>query len=111
MNGWVGTRTGIVDRPSRFDTIMLVDMPSAAARLAYFSVKEPSLGQLMLERWVRRTDGYSVAHLREVIIAVRCFGQSEEKVFERLDAMRGERLTSDGMGGQRKQVGFHGIDP
>lgn len=95
-----------VDRPSRFDTIMFVGMPSAAARRAYFHAKEPGLDDVTLERWVRRTEDYSVAHLREVIIAIRCFEAPENEVFERLDAMRGGQPASDGRGGSRRSVGF-----
>lgn len=95
-----------VDRPSRFDTIMHVDMPSAEARAIYFKAKEASLDDITLRRWVQRTDGYSIAHLREVIIAARCFEQSEETVFNRLDAMRTESVASDGRGGRRSETGF-----
>lgn len=95
-----------VDRPSRFDTIMRVGMPSADARRAYFRAKEPSLDDLTLGRWVHRTEDYSIAHLREVIIAIKCFDQSEETVFDRLDEMRQQKIESDGLGGTRGNVGF-----
>lgn len=95
-----------VDRPSRFDTIMHVGMPSQDARAVYFKAKEPSLDEVTLRRWVEATDGYSIAHLREVIIAIKCFDQPEREVFERLDSMRSEQLASDGRGGHRQQVGF-----
>lgn len=95
-----------VDRPSRFDTIMRVGMPSAQARRVYFKAKEPSLDAGALERWVRRTEDYSIAHLREVIIAVKCFDQGEDEVFGRLDEMRQQKIESDGIGGQRAKVGF-----
>jgi hypothetical protein len=95
-----------VDRPSRFDTIMHVGMPSADARRVYFRAKESALDRDALERWVNRTDGYSIAHLREVIIAIKCFDQDEDAVFTRLDGMRQAKLESDGSGGQRRGVGF-----
>lgn len=95
-----------VDRPSRFDTIMRVGMPSAPARRAYFKAKEASLDDVTLERWVRRTEDYSIAHLREVIIAIKCFDQPEDEVFDRLDSMRQQRIESDGLGGERTNVGF-----
>jgi len=97
-----------VDRPSRFDTIMRVGMPSADARRVYFKAKEPSLDEVTLERWVQRTEDYSIAHLREVIIAIKCFDQTEEDVFSRLDDMRQSKIESDGHGGQRNTVGFLG---
>lgn len=95
-----------VDRPSRFDTIMHVGMPSADARRIYFKSKEPALDDTTLARWIKRTEGYSIAHLREVIIAARCFEQNEDEIFERLDLMRTENLASDGRGGGRSRVGF-----
>src|SRR5258706_359661 len=95
-----------VDRPSRFDTIMHVDMPSAAARRLYLKTKEPSLDSITLERWVKSTDGYSIAHLREVIIAIKCFGQPEKEVFARLNEMREQKIASDGLGGELKIGGF-----
>jgi ATPase family associated with various cellular activities (AAA) len=95
-----------VDRPSRFDTIMRVGMPTADARRVYFKAKEPSLGEAELERWVQRTEDYSIAHLREVIIAIKCFDQTESSVFDRLDEMRQAKIESDGLGGQRGNVGF-----
>ena len=58
---------------------------------------------------MRRTDSYSIAHLREVIIAIKCFDQDEDAVFERLDEMRQRKIESDGFGGERGNVGFiHG---
>lgn len=95
-----------VDRPSRFDTIMRVGMPSAQARRVYFRAKESSLDDVTLERWVKRTEDYSIAHLREVIIAIKCFDQDEDAVFERLDSMRERKPESDGLGGERRNVGF-----
>lgn len=96
-----------VDRPSRFDTIMLIDMPCEAACAAYFKAKDPEIDEVTLKRWATRTDGYSVAHLREVIVAVRCFKQDEKAVFDRLDTMRTVRIASDGEGGVRRgRVGF-----
>lgn len=77
-----------IDRPSRFDTIMKVGMPSREAREVYLRAKEPELSTEVIQRWVDRTEGYSVAHLREVCIATQCFMQPEDQVFERLDAMR-----------------------
>jgi predicted AAA+ superfamily ATPase len=95
-----------VDRPSRFDTIMEIGMPSKAARRVYFKSKEPTLTDNDLERWVELTDGYSVAHLREVIIAIKCFGQKERDVFDRLDAMR-DAIKVNEYGEARGKVGFH----
>ncbi len=94
-----------VDRPSRFDTIRFVGMPSAAARKVYLRAKEPSLTDIELIRWVGATDGYSLSHLKEVIIAVKCFGQKFEAVIERLNDMREGRPNSEDEPG-RTRVGM-----
>ncbi|WFU14495.1 hypothetical protein [Bradyrhizobium sp. CB3481] len=65
---------------------------SAHGRRAYFKAKKPSLDDATLDRWVHQTEGYSIAHLREVIIAINFFGQDERSLFERLDSMRQNRI-------------------
>jgi SpoVK/Ycf46/Vps4 family AAA+-type ATPase len=84
-----------VDRPSRFDTIRYVGMPTADARRVYFKAKEPSVTDDELEQWVAATDGLSVAHLKELIIAVRCFQQPLEEVAERLEKMHARKPSSE----------------
>lgn len=93
-----------VDRPSRFDTIKEVDYPSSAERRAYFLAKEPSLKENdEIRDWVRATDGLSIAHLKELIILVKCYGHSLEEASQRLNNMHNTRITSDGPTGK---VGF-----
>lgn len=77
-----------VDRPSRFDTVEYIGMPTAAARKVYLNAKEPSLVGAELDRWVRDTEGFSVAHLRELIILVRCFDRPLDAAITRLESMR-----------------------
>jgi hypothetical protein len=94
-----------VDRPSRFDTIRYIGMPSAAARAVYLQAKEPGLEGDELEAWVRASDGFSIAHLKEMIIAVRCFGQPLAEVTARLEAMHSRKPTSTDTP-DRQKVGF-----
>lgn len=77
-----------VDRPSRFDTIRYIGMPSAPAREAYFLAKVPELKNGSLEQYVAASDGYSVAHMREMIILTRCFGVPLSEAKKRLDKTR-----------------------
>ncbi len=95
-----------VDRPSRFDTIRRIGMPSAAARKVYLSTKEPSLAAEELDEWVRLSDGFSVAHLKEMIIAVRCFGQPLSEVVERLEEMQARQPTSEDNPDRKGGAGF-----
>ncbi len=96
-----------VDRPSRFDTIRYIGMPNAAARKVYFEAKEPGLTGDELDAWIRASEGFSIAHLKEMIIAVRCFGQPLAEVTSRLEEMQSRKPTSDDYGGKR--IGFGGL--
>jgi hypothetical protein len=84
-----------VDRPSRFDTVEFIGMPGPEARSVYLRAKEPSLTDTELANWVARTEGFSVAHLRELIILERCFEWPLDKAIARLDAMRVRRPDSE----------------
>lgn len=84
-----------VDRPSRFDTIRYIGMPSAAARSVYLATKEPSLTEAELAEWVGQTEGFSVAHLRELVILVKCFEQPLSVAIKRLEKMRAKKPSSD----------------
>ena len=84
-----------VDRPSRFDRVWYIGMPGEAARRMYLSAKEPSLSAEELEEWVRRSEGFSIAHLREMIVAVKCMDMPLDEVIERLEFMQERAPTSD----------------
>lgn len=62
-------------------------MPTAAARRHYLAHKEPDLTAEELDAWVAISDNFSIAHLRELIILVKCFGASLEEAASRLRAM------------------------
>jgi SpoVK/Ycf46/Vps4 family AAA+-type ATPase len=96
-----------VDRPSRFDLIKQIGMPSAAARRAYLAAKEPSLDGDSLRIWVERSEGFSIAHLREMIVLCRCYGKPLDEAIERLEEMRqGSPNSSQADDGRRSIVGF-----
>lgn len=92
-----------IDRPSRFDLIKEIGMPSAPARRAYLAAKEPSLSDEEMSEWVRRSDGFSIAHLREMIVLCRCYGKSLDEAVERLEEMREGPPSEGGLG---RPVGF-----
>lgn len=96
-----------VDRPSRFDTIRLIGMPTAAARRAYLQAKEPSLSPAELSRWVDKSEGFSIAHLRELIILCRCYHKPLEHAIERLSLMRSDTpVSTKADDGRGQQTGF-----
>jgi SpoVK/Ycf46/Vps4 family AAA+-type ATPase len=78
----------IVNRPARFDERILVGMPSREARRVYLGRIASRLGRDDLSMWVNDTEGFSIAHLRELAAAVLCLEQPYEEVLSRLRSMR-----------------------
>lgn len=80
----------IVNRPSRFDERIFVGMPSEYARDKYIRTitRKEFLPESELRQWVRDTEGFSVAHLRELVVAVFCLKQPYADVLERLGGMQ-----------------------
>lgn len=83
------------DRPGRFDRITLVGMPETPARAAYFEAKAPDVAEPRRQRWVIASEGWSIAHLRELVVAHLVLGEDDEAVIERLTGMRDQLPKSD----------------
>jgi hypothetical protein len=96
-----------IDRPSRFDILREIAMPSANIRATFLRIKEPNLPDDEVAEWVRRSDGYSIAHLREMIILCRCYGKTLDEAIKRMDILR-ERAASSRHGddGRSSDFGF-----
>lgn len=79
----------IINRPSRFDEVILVDMPSAKARHRYLRhVLKDTVPEEELAKWVEATDKLSIAHLRELIVATQCLDRPYDEVVSRLRRMK-----------------------
>lgn len=82
------------DRPSRFDTVRYVGMPTAQARKLYLEAKCPYLnGQA--DHYVQVSEGFSIAHLRELVVLTQCFGYDVDTAVGRLQRMRKAKPNSD----------------
>lgn len=98
-----------IQRPSRFDEVLLIDMPSAEAREMYLVTKNPRLVDLPeeLNKWVRLTEGFSVAALKEVVVAVECLARPIEETVERINAiMKRKPSSEDAENKLKNKVGF-----
>ncbi|KKM99841.1 hypothetical protein LCGC14_1143740 [marine sediment metagenome] len=80
----------IANRPARFDERIYVGMPSNKARGKYLSwiTRSENISKETLARWVIDTKGFSIAHLRELAIAVYCLERPYEEVLKRLSSLR-----------------------
>jgi len=94
----------IINRPSRFDEVRKIGMPSLAARRAYLLA---TAAECDVERWAKDTEGMSVAHLRELVVAVFCLGRAYEETLERLKKMAVRpKDREDGFGGTGENFGL-----
>jgi SpoVK/Ycf46/Vps4 family AAA+-type ATPase len=84
-----------IQRPSRFDDIVTIDMPSADARDAYLKHKNPGLSCEERCRWVAKTEGFSIAALKEVIVSVECLGRDLDASVARVRDMLTHRPKSE----------------
>ena len=80
------------NRPRRFDDVIEIGMPDAAVRRSYFEIKNPRFANGKdaeeLETWVRVTEGLSVAHLCEMVVAVELLNHDAMETGARLQFMK-----------------------
>ena len=86
----------LTNRPSRFDEIIFIDMPEAPIRDEYLTRKSKRLAENEVERrkWVTKTDGMSIAHLRELLVSVECLDRTFETAINEARAMFAGRNDS-----------------
>lgn len=98
----------IMNRPSRFDVVKMIGMPSDEARAIYLSNVSETLrnDKETLEKWVSLTKGYSIAHLKELLVSVEVFEVSLEDTVNRLNTMIDTRVSSEN-DEKRKEFGFY----
>jgi SpoVK/Ycf46/Vps4 family AAA+-type ATPase len=94
-------------RPSRFDDVVYVGMPNELARREYLLKKNPRLAENTqeLDYWVSITKDFSMAFLKEVVVAVECLGANLEVTIERLKKMNQINVTSESSP-DKPHVGF-----
>ena len=83
------------DRPSRFDVVVKVPMPSATDRAHYLRYKEPSMTLEEIQDWVSQTKNFSMAHLKEVIISVKILGKDLKETIERMREMQKRSYSNE----------------
>lgn len=77
-----------VDRPSRFDTVRYIGMPDEAARAVYLRAKAPALVNGQLEQFVTASAGFSIAHLKELVVLTQCFAYPLHEAATRISKMK-----------------------
>ena len=87
----------LVNRPSRFDIVRKIGMPSAEARAVYLAARNKRLvdDDEEMATWVDSTDGFSIAHLKELIVSVEALGQDFHATIDRLCIMMDQTISSE----------------
>jgi ATP-dependent 26S proteasome regulatory subunit len=98
----------ITNRPSRFDLRVEIKAPNEECRRIYFKakLKPADLEQIDLEKWVRETDGLSMAHLGEVIKSAIIIGNDFDKTIQALKGMKELPCSADFDKDTKRNVGF-----
>ncbi len=95
------------NRPSRFDIVKHIGMPTAEARRVYLETKNPRLTETSneqeLDMWVEESKGFSVAHLKEMVLAVEALDEDINIVLYRLKKMMTHKPTSTD---DNQRIGF-----
>lgn len=99
----------LVNRPSRFDIVRKIGMPSAEARAVYLAARNSRLIDLNdeMDMWVASTEGFSIAHLKELIVSVEALGQDFDATITRLNLMIDQTISSTD-DDKKKEIGFMG---
>jgi len=86
----------IINRPSRFDRRYKMPHPKEASRRLYFEhLFKDKTHDYDLNRWVKDTAKMSVAHLKELYIAVCILGDPYDGVIKSLKSMVEEKVSSE----------------
>lgn len=87
----------LINRPSRFDVVEQIGMPSAAARQIYIESVVARVGETLdnIDEWVAKTKGMGVAHIKDVIISVNVFDLSLDEAVARMRRMIDGTILSD----------------
>ncbi len=89
----------ILNRPSRFDKRFKIGHPNSQSRMLYFKHligDENKARELKVDfnKWVEDTEGFSIAHLKELFVAVCILGDDYSEAIETLSSMK-EQIVSD----------------
>jgi hypothetical protein len=97
----------VVNRPSRFDKRFKVGHPTPESRAMYFRhlIGGRDIPSIDMDRWVRDSDGFSIAHMKELFVAVVILGDEYERAVTTLRGMR-EAISSGSNYGSGGKVGF-----
>lgn len=98
------------NRPSRFDMVIEFPLPNDESRKTFIekTVKPEDLDKIDIDKWVKRTKGYSIDNINELILLFFVFGHSENEAFSRIQKMvdANDSLVNE-ISTNKKKIGFN----
>lgn len=97
----------VSDRPSRFDRRYRIEPPDASIRESYLrsKISEKEIQKIDLKAWVKASEGFSIAHLKELVISTLVLGNPFEESLAHLKQLkikpRNKSSRSSGIGFNR----------
>lgn len=89
----------IINRPSRFDKRFYIGHPDSESRKLYLChiIGDAKIAELKIDidQWVKDTDQFTIAHLKELFTAVIILGDDYDDAVTTLREMREENISSD----------------
>lgn len=85
-----------IRRPSRFDEVIHISMPSENVRKSYIEyLSDKTEVDIDVARWVKDTHNMSIAYIRELFVATCCLGRSYEESLSNLKEMNKRKEGED----------------
>lgn len=82
----------IKNRPSRFDIRHFIDFPNETSRKMYLQyISKSYKKKLPLDKWAKDTQGFSIAHLKEMYLSLVFFESDYEETLKRLTEMSSDK--------------------
>lgn len=97
------------NRPSRFASIIEVGLPDAATRKIYLNNKIDADENIDIDQWVNDTEGFTIDHLKDLIISVLCLDLPFNEAIDRLKGFRYDEEKADEQLSNRRSKMFSRI--
>lgn len=99
----------VSDRPSRFDRRYRIEPPDASIRESYLrsKISEEEIKKINLKEWVKVSEGFSIAHLKELVISTLVLGNPFEESLAHLKQLK---IKPRNKGNKSGGIGFNRFD-
>lgn len=99
------------NRPSRFDRVIEFPKPNYESRKIFIekTVMPEDLERIDINKWVERTEGFTIDHINELILLYFVFGHGEDESFETIEKMNNEsgKLRTKKLSDRSSGIGFN----